>query len=546
MKFGPVALADAEGAILAHSLGLAGGRFRKGRTLSGDDVRRLREAGVTEVIAARLEAGDVHEDEAATRIAGAAAGGGVRAAAAFTGRVNLIADVAGIAVLDEARVGAINGVDEAVTLATVANFTIAHPGQILATCKIIPFAAPGAAVEAATGHAGRGGPLVRIAPFRNQPVGLVQTTSDAVSDKALDKTTQSVRGRLERYGSPLRREIRCRHDEAEARSAIAALLDDGCAPILVIGASAIVDRRDVIPAAIEAAGGSIDRFGMPVDPGNLLLLAHHGDVTVIGAPGCARSPKFNGFDNVLARVLAGVPVSPPDIAAMGAGGLLSELAARPQPREAAIEAPRTPRVATLILAGGLSRRTGDINKLLATLDGVAMVARVADTVLATSARPVVAVTGHQAQDVRTALAGRDISFTHNPRFAEGLSTSLRQGLRALAEIDPAADGALVVLGDMPRLRPRHLEKLIAAFTGAGARSVCVPTFGGRRGNPVLWGRAFFAEIAEVSGDVGARHLIGAYEEAVREVAMDDDAIFVDVDTPEAMESAGAVPAARAS
>ncbi|MDA1133173.1 MAG: molybdopterin-binding/glycosyltransferase family 2 protein, partial [Proteobacteria bacterium] len=499
-----------------------------------------------EVITARLEAGDVHEDEAATRIAGAAAGSGVRAAAAFTGRVNLIADVAGIALLDEARVGAINGVDEAVTLATVANYSIVQPRQILATCKIIPFAAPGAAVDAATGHAGRDGPLVRVAPFRDQPAGLVQTTSGAVSDKALEKTTQSVRARLERYGAHLQREIRCRHDEAEVRAAITALLDDGCAPILVVGASAIVDRRDVIPAAIVGAGGGIDRFGMPVDPGNLLLLAHHGDVTVIGAPGCARSPKFNGFDNVLARVLAGVAVSPPDIAAMGAGGLLTELAARPQPREGAEDAAQSHRVAALILAGGLSRRTGDVNKLLATLDGAAMVAQVADTVLATSARPLVVVTGHQAQEVRAALAGRDIAFTHNPRFAEGLSTSLRQGLRALAEIDPEADGALVCLGDMPRLRPQHLEKLIAAFASAGARAVCVPTFGGRRGNPVLWGRAFFAEISDVSGDVGARHLIGAYEEAVREVAMDDDAIFVDVDTPEALAAAGAIPAARAS
>lgn len=545
MKFGPVPLAEATGAILAHSLALPDARFRKGRILSAADVARLQAAGVPEVTAARLEPGDIHEDEAATFLAAATVGDGVRAAAAFTGRVNLVAESDGVAILDDSRVRAVNAVDEAVTIATVPPYTIVRARQILATVKVIPFAAPGGPVRAAATHAARGGPLIRVAPFRDRPVGLVQTTADSLRAKVLDKTTRTVSGRLENYGAHLEREIRCPHAESDVAAAIAELLREGCAPILVIGASAIVDRRDVIPAAILQAGGQVDRFGMPVDPGNLLLLGHHGGIPVIGAPGCARSPKFNGFDHVLARLLAGVPVDAADVGAMGAGGLLSEVAARPQPRAAAAEAPEAPRVAALVLAGGLSRRTGKVNKLLATLDGTTMVARVAEVVLATSARPVVVVTGHEAEAVEAALAGRDVTFTHNPRFAEGLSTSLRQGLKALDELDSRVDGALVCLGDMPHVKTRQLEKLISAFSPADGRSVCVPTFDGRRGNPVLWGRPFFAEIGGVSGDVGARHLIGAYEDAVCEVAMDDDAIFVDVDTPEAMEAVGASPAAEA-
>ena len=107
---------------------------------------------------------------------------------------------------------------------------------------------------------------------------------------------------------------------------------DSSDALIAFGASAITDRRDVIPAAIEAIGGRIERFGMPVDPGNLLLLAERHGMPIIGAPGCARSPKENGFDWVLQRVLAGVPIHDADIRAMGVGGLLMEIASRPQPR----------------------------------------------------------------------------------------------------------------------------------------------------------------------------------------------------------------------
>jgi len=544
MKFGSVPLSEAAGAILAHSLALPNARFRKGRILSTADVDQLQAASISEVTVACLEPGDIHEDEAATMLADAAVGDGVRIAAAFTGRANLIANIDGLAILDVSRVRAVNAVDEAVTLATVPPYTVVRARQILATVKIIPFAAPGGAVRAAAAHAAKGEPLVRVAEFRDRPVGLVQTTAESLHTKVLDKTTRTVSDRLERYGAHLEREIRCPHDERDVAEAITQLVREGCTPVLVIGASAIVDRRDVIPAAIERAGGEVDRFGMPVDPGNLLLLAHHGNVPVVGAPGCARSSKFNGFDHVLTRLLAGIPVDAENVGTMGAGGLLSELAARPQPRAAAAKTPEVPRVAALVLAGGMSRRTGKANKLLATLNGTAMVAHVADTVLATSAHPVVIVTGHEAVAVEAALSGRDVTFAHNPRFAEGLSTSLRQGLTALEEMNFPADGVLVCLGDMPRLQTHQLEKLISAFSPDDGRSVCVPTFNGQRGNPVLWGRTVFSEIENVSGDVGARHLIGEYEDTVCEVAMDNDAIFIDVDTPEAMAAVGASPAAK--
>src|SRR5262249_57563189 len=123
----------------------------------------------------------------------------------------------------------------------------------------------------------------------------------------------------------------------------AGTIGEGGKLVLIFGASAIPDRRDVIPAAIEAAGGNVEHFGMPVDPGNLMLIGSAAGRAVLGAPGCARSPKENGFDWILARLLCGLPVRRSDITGMGVGGLLMEIVTRPQPRES--EEPAGRRVA---------------------------------------------------------------------------------------------------------------------------------------------------------------------------------------------------------
>ena len=160
-----------------------------------------------------------------------------------------------------------------------------------------------------------------------------------------------------------------------------------------------------------------------------------------------------------------------------------------------------------------------------------MTAHVVDAAIASSASPVVVVTGHEPALLEEALADRDVRFIHNPDFADGLSTSLRAGLTLL---DADIDGAVVCLGDMPSVSADHINRLIAAFDPAAGHAIIVPTFNGKRGNPVLWHRRFFAQMSDVSGDVGARHLIGDNEGSLLEVAMDDDAILADLDTPAAL------------
>lgn len=533
MTFGDVAVGEAVGAVLAHTLRAGDRVLKKGRVLSAADVAALAASGRTTVVCARLDPGDLAEDAAATRIATALAGSGARVVPTHTGRTNLHAEVDGLFLVDGAAIAAVNAIDEAITVATVHAYQPVRAGEMVATVKIIPFGVAEAAVEVAT-EAARGAASVRA--WRGCRAGLVLTRFADTAPVILERAATAQRTRMARCGGQLVGEVRVSHDAAEVAGAIGAFARDGLDPILVLGASAIMDRRDVIPSALEQAGGRIVRLGMPVDPGNLLLLGQLGERTVIGVPGCARSLKPSGFDWVLERVCAGVDVAAGALADMGVGGLLDEITVRPAPRSEA-EAPPSGHkaspgpgsIAAIVLAAGRASRMGS-NKLVAELDGEPIVRRTVRAVLASRARPVIVVTGHEADAVRSALAGLDVIFVHNPDFADGMSTSLRAGVAAAG----AVDGALICLGDMPRLEAAHFETVLDAYRAGSPEDIVVPTFDRKRGNPVLWPRAYFAEIAALSGDVGARALLDRHAENVRLVAIDDSAILVDVDTPAAL------------
>lgn len=547
MIFGEIPVADAAGVILAHAVSAGDALFRKGRRLSADDVARLQRAGVAAVLGARLEREDIHEDEAAERVATVLLGPGLRMAAPFTGRVNLYAEADGVLKLDGERIDRLNRIDESITIATVPDYAELRRGEMAATIKIIPFAAPFNAVLLAEAMAKlpERGPALRLSPYRPLRVGLIQTQLPQTKPSVLEKTVDVTRRRIEPLGSTLTVERRCTHHVGSLAAEIQKLRG-AVDLLLIVGASAITDRRDVVPAAIEASGGTVEHFGMPVDPGNLLLSARIGAVPVLGLPGCARSPKVNGFDWVLRRLAAGLAVTRLDLMAMGVGGLLTEIPSRPQPRDRTSDAreeeagpPRAPRVAVLVLAAGQSRRMGRDNKLLLPVGGKPMVAHAVDAALAAASAGVTVVTGHEAPAVQAALAGRDVRFVHNPRYDDGLSTSLAAGIAALPR---DADAALVMLGDMPRITPRLLDRLIAAYSPDDGRAIVVPTANGKRGNPVLWDRRFFPAMQALAGDVGARHLIGENDALVAEVETGDRAVLLDIDTPESFADLESQPA----
>ena len=541
MIFGPTPLDEAEGAILAHSVRLKERVLKKGTVLDADAVAALRASGLGEVIAARLGQGDVPEDEAASRLADALLSPLIARSRAATGRVNLVAETTGLLTVDAALVDRLNALDESITLATLPNFSVVAPKEMLATLKIIPFAVPGPALGVAEVLL-RQQALLTLHPFRPLKVGLVLTELPGVKESVMEGAVEVTGARIEALMGRLLPVERVRHETGAAADALRRLLRQGAEMLLIAGASATVDRRDVGPAAIVKAGGRIEHFGMPVDPGNLICLGAVGEVPAMVLPGCARSPKLNGFDWVLQRLFAGLTVRARDIMGMGVGGLLKEIETRPLPRAKAPQspppanAPRRPRqVAGLVLAAGRSRRMAPLNKLLvADSQGVAMVTRVVDNVIASGVRPVLVVTGHERERVEEALSGRPILFVHAEDYAEGLSSSLKAGLAALP---PEPEGVLVALGDMPLVDSAVMARLLAAFDPEEGRAIVQPTFRGKQGNPVLWGREFLPEMMAITGDVGARQLVGKHADRLIEVEVADDGVLRDFDTVDSLKSA---------
>ncbi|MFN4208744.1 MAG: 4-diphosphocytidyl-2C-methyl-D-erythritol kinase, partial [Agrobacterium albertimagni] len=285
MKFGQVATETAEGAILAHSQSLASGRLPKGHRLTAADLLSLAAEGISSVIACRLDPGDLTEDEAAERLASTIAPTGLRCSPASTGRVNFYARENGLFLADKVTVDGFNAVDPAMTLACMPDRRDVRAGDLVATIKIIPLVVAGASVEAAAVILKKG-TAFEVTPYRAHQVHLVATQLASLKSSVMDKTARVLEARLSASASSLVSERRVAHRAEEVAQAIGAALDDAGANseprplIIVFGASAVADAEDVIPSAIRLAGGVVEQVGLPVDPGNLLVLGHIGEVPV--------------------------------------------------------------------------------------------------------------------------------------------------------------------------------------------------------------------------------------------------------------------------
>ena len=338
MKFGPRPLEQAAGKILAHNLADEDGQrlLRKGHRLTDDDVQRLRQLGRTSVYLAELEAGDLSEEEAAERLARAAAGAGVRLMGRATGRTNLVATRLGLLMVDAQRLAQVNA-SEGITLASLWDGSVVPQGQLVASVKVIPYGLAASTVEQIESLAASAGPLVEVVPLPAKPVALILQGSTRVRQQLLDSFVPPLQIRIEAWGSrwlpPRFVAFDGAGDEARLAQALTETIEAGAGLIVIAGETAIMDINDLIPTAIRQAGGHVECFGAPVDPGNLLMLAYLDQVPVVGAPGCARSRKENVVDWVIPRLLAGQRLSRADIAGLGHGGLLAEIQERPMPRQ---------------------------------------------------------------------------------------------------------------------------------------------------------------------------------------------------------------------
>ncbi len=530
MKYRSFSIKDAVGTILAHSLKPRDGRqIRKGTILTEAIIERIAASGISEVLAVQLEAGDVIEDEAASRLAERLVRNNIRAESAATGRVNLYAEENGLFVADSELVDQLNRIDPGITLATLDNFTSVAAGRMVATIKIIPYAVSEDSLIKTL--AVSKGELLAVEPFRAKRIGVVSTKLPHLKESVMDKTIRVLEGRLAASDSRIAREIRTAHDQHEIVAATRELIDDNDI-VLIFGASAICDIDDFIPAAIRELGGEVEHFGMPVDPGNLLLIGSLKGKPVVGAPGCARSPAENGFDWILDRLLADRKISADEITGMGVGGLLMEIVTRPRPREAST--PAAGKTAAVVLAAGQSRRMGETNKLAAIFDGKPLVRHVGEAAIESAVDEVIVVTGFEPDTVKSILQGLDVQFVENPAYEDGLSSSLAAGANALGK---DIDRAIILLADMPQITAEMIDRLIEASNSSPPGSIILSTFNGKRGNPVLWPSEYFGQLVQISGDVGARHLIGENAGRVVQVELGEAAGF-DIDTMDALKAAG--------
>ena len=374
------------------------------------------------------------------------------------------------------------------------------------------------------------GPLFTCHCLTGCDAGLIQTVSPAVKQTVRDATHKVTEARLSALGCQLTSSIECAHDSATITAELNIMIDAGIPLILICGASAISDRRDIVPAAVTLAGGHIEQLGLAVDPGNLTMVAAIDDTMVIGMPGCARSPRLNGLDWILHLYLAGLDIDRRALASMAAGGLLMEIASRPLPRKMVERRqPDGVDIAGIVLAAGMSRRMGSVNKLLVDIDGVPMVRRTAQAMLDGGIEDLVVVTGHDADRIKAALDGLAVSFVHNPDFATGQAGSVASGI---ASLPPHVSGALIALGDMPYVAADLIAEMVrdhARLDDHDAR-ISFPVHDGRRGNPVLWGCRFFEALKGLHGDIGGREILAKHAGAVNSITWRDDSIHRDIDS----------------
>lgn len=524
MKFGEYPIDKCIGHVLAHSLKLGDFRLSKGTVVSSKHVEILCKLGQQLLTVSILEEDDLAEDDAAERIGSKFKSSNIHVTTPVAGRVNLIADCDGVLLIKKEDIAAFNDVDETITIATLARYARVQKGMLLATIKIIPYGVTKKNLDRALQCVSNN--TIEVSPFEPALCDIILTETDGFKQSLLKKGEAVLTERLRPLKLSVQSTQTVSHDAVNIAQAMAKCQTD---KIFVLGASATSDREDVIPSAIIHSGGKITRFGMPVDPGNLLLLAEHGSRKIIGMPGCVRAPALNGADWVLERLAANVEISSLDIAKMGVGGLLKEISQRPLPR--ATPKNRSQGIVAIVLAAGASSRMGNDDKLFKHIDGQTLLRRSIAQVKSANINKCLVVVRKITKEHHDALEGlEDIQFVEASDASLGMSASMRAGVLAAG---PNAKAYLICLADMPDITDKHIDKIIKAHDPDIDRNIVRPkTSSGKYGHPVLFDGKYYEDMTSIEGDTGAKSVVQNAKDQVYDIEM-DEAITIDLDTPRA-------------
>ncbi len=323
MKWLNLAPDEALGKILAHNIADAQGHkaLHKGARIGDNEVEQLRALGVQAVTVAALDEGDVHEDEAAQRLTRAVIRDGVTISEASGGRVNLLSLHDGLVKVNLEALNQANSID-GLSIATLRHDSLVFTNKMVATIKVIPFAVPEIALAHAEQICREHDGIVGVRAIRALQVGVILAGSESAKARVMKSFAPAIRSRVEELGSTVRDIAYVRHDSKAIANAIELLRLANTELIIIAGETSIMDREDETPRGIVQAGGTIEHYGAPVEPGNLLLLAYLNEIPIIGAPGCVRSRDINVVDLILPRLLAGERLGREDIIALADGGLL--------------------------------------------------------------------------------------------------------------------------------------------------------------------------------------------------------------------------------
>ena len=523
MYFGQVKVIDSLNGILAHTITLDGKKFLKGRIISKEDQQYFIKNNIKYLICAQLTQKDVHEDKAANILAKKFNNNTLALEKAFTGRSNILANESGLLVINEDKIRKFNKTSNSITIATLNNNSRVKKGEMIATIKIIPFSIKEKSIESIEKINFK--KSLYIHSFKEKKCALILTHSNKENIKLNNISEKRIKERLETLNCTIKLIKTCKHDAKDISGIIKHFIKTDVDLILILGSSAIVDIKDKIPEAIMNSGGTIIRFGMPVDPGNLLLLGKIQKKTIIGLPGCARSPTLNGFDWVLERILSGNNIDNNDISAMGVGGLLKTI----NKREKNLVKDSKYKITNIILAAGQSKRMLKDNKLLIKINKQTMLEKMIFTSLNSNANNTVLVLGYQSDIIQEIIQNNNITTVINTDYKKGLSSSLQCGISALPD---DCDAAIIILADMPNIDNQVINRMINSFNPSKNYSIIIPTFNGKKGNPILLARKFFPDILRVKGDKGAKDIIINNKKSILEIPQKNSSVLNDIDTKE--------------
>ena len=523
MYFGDINVKDSLNCILAHTIVINKKKISKGTIITEIEKAYFINNKIKTIVCAKLDKNDFHEDKAANEIAETFKNNSIASEKAYTGRANILAKKSGLLVIDEEKINKFNMISDDITIATLNNNSTVKKGEMLATIKIISFSIKKSFIEKIKRTIYKKAILVN--PYINKKCALILTHHKKENIKLNAISERRINERLKNLNSSLDIIYNCEHNSKEISKNINLILKKKIDLIMILGSSAIVDIKDKIPEAINFSKGKIIRFGMPVDPGNLLLLGKIKNTHVIGLPGCARSPSLNGFDWVLEKVISNTNITKLNISNMGVGGLLKTLNIRAKTEKESTNY----NITNIILAAGQSKRMKEKNKLLIKIDNKTMIEKIVDTALKSIANNTIVVLGHENDILQNLLNNKNITTIVNKEYLKGQSSSLQLGISALPE---DCDAAIVILGDMPNISSRLINQLIENYKPNDNKSIIIPTYKNKKGNPVLIDREFFPDILSIKGDKGAKDIIMANKKYISEIPQKNSTIVEDIDTKE--------------